>query len=289
MDRHAPQVAAGEDAAVQRRLTVLVDSLTKRATSAAGAWVVTPVRNPSARARLFCFPYAGAGTSAFQSWARQFPADLECCIVQLPGRESRIREQPVSDWRVLTDALSAAFREWTDRPFAFFGHSLGATVAFNLTRRLRQEGRPQPIHLFVSGRAAPQLPLPRPPVHHLPEAEFREELRTLQGTPEEVLGNEELMSLLAPLLRADFTLAENYPYQEEPPLELPISAYGGVEDAFAPEATLDAWGTHTSAGFRRTVYPGGHFFLHERHTELLAAISQEIRTTLARPRAATGV
>jgi medium-chain acyl-[acyl-carrier-protein] hydrolase len=256
---------------------VLVNSPAQRP----GAWVVTPVRNQTARARLFCFPYAGAGTAAFQGWARQFPADLECCIVQLPGRESRIREQPVSDWGVLTDSLSAAFRDWADRPFAFFGHSLGATVAFDLARRLRREGRPLPIHLFVSARVAPQLPLARPPVHHLPDAEFHEELRELQGTPEEVLRNEELMSFLLPLLRADFTLAENYPYREEPPLELPISAYGGVEDSFAPEAAIDAWGEHTSAGFRRTMYPGGHFFLHECQAELLAAISQDIRATLA--------
>ncbi|MBD0321441.1 MAG: thioesterase, partial [Gemmatimonadetes bacterium] len=149
-------------------------------------------------------------------------------------------------------------------------------------RRLRREGRRLPIHLFVSGRSAPQLPLARPPVHHLPDAEFRAELRNLEGTPEEVLENEELMSFLVPLLRADFTLAETYPYHEEPPFPLPISAFGGIEDPYAPEAALDAWGAHTSAGFQRTMYRGGHFYLHERVTELLSAITRDVRTTLER-------
>lgn len=247
----------------------------------ASPWIVVPAPKPAARARLFCFPFAGAGAAAFHAWARKLPAYLELCILQLPGRESRMGQKPISDWGVLMDALSGEFRDWTDRPFAFFGHSLGATMAFELTRRLRREGRPLPIHLFVSGRAAPQLPLARPPVHHLSDAEFRDELRDLQGTPEEVLQNEELMEFILPLLRADFTLAETHPYHEEPPFGLPISAFGGVEDPYAPEDALDAWRAHTSARFRRTMYPGGHFYLQDPGVELVAAIEEQIRATLA--------
>lgn len=255
---------------------------TRRSTSTPGAWVVVPVPNPTARLRLFCFPYAGAGSAAFGTWARQLPPVFECCIVQFPGRETRLREQPVSDWRVLMDALAEAIREWADKPFAFFGHSLGATVAFELTRRLRRDGDPLPIHLFVSGRAAPQLAPTRPPVHHLPDAEFRQELRQLQGTSEEVLQNEELMSLVMPFIRADFTLAECYPYHEEAPLALPLSAFGGSEDYYASEEAIKAWGQHTSATFEWRMYPGGHFFLHEHQSELLTAIGYDLRATLAR-------
>lgn len=147
-------------------------------------------------------------------------------------------------------------------PFAFFGHSLGGLVAYELTRTLRRENRPQPIHLFVSAHLAPHQPPREDPIHALPGPEFRHELRRLNGTPEAVLEHPELMELLEPLLRADFAANETYAHRPGPPLDCPITAFGGHADEDVTPADLEQWAEHTRARFQFHVYPGDHFYLH---------------------------
>lgn len=248
----------------------------------ASPWVVVPAPNPAARLRLFCFPYAGGGAAAYFGWGEVLPRTVELCAVQPPGREGRIAERPFDRVPPLVDALARELAPWLDRPFAFFGHSLGAVVAFELARRLRRDGRHAPLHLFASGRPAPHLPDDEPPLHALPDDELLVELRRLRGTPDEVLQNTELMELLLPLLRADFAASETYVCAPEPPLVVPISAYGGREDVDVPEERLAAWREQTTAAFRHVMFPGDHFFQVENRDLVLEELSRELHHLVAR-------
>lgn len=234
-------------------------------------------RKPQTLVRLFCFPYAGGGASIFHQWAENFPSEIEVCPVQLPGRENRLLEQPFTQFPPLVSCLAQVLRPYLDTPYAFFGHSMGALISFELARYLRREGQAgNLVHLFVSGHRAPQEPDQDPPTYHLPEPEFLEELRRLKGTPEEVLQNPELLHLLLPLLRADFSLCETYCYIYERPLSCPISAFGGLQDAEVPTATVPSWQKQTGGSFRLRFFAGDHFFLHREQAALIHAISLDL-------------
>ena len=247
------------------------------------AWLKVFQPRPQAALRLFCFPYAGGGASVYRLWPQELPEWVEVCAVQLPGRESRWREQPFRRMEPLADAVTAALAPWLDRPYAFFGHSMGGALAFEVTQRLVASGnggdgrRRAPLHLFVSGRSAPGVRDEEEPIHELPRDEFIEAIRGYSGTPEEVLQNRELMELVEPLLRADFAVSETYrPEPERAPLDLPVTALGGVGDEDVPEEDLDAWRHETRGPFRRQMFDGGHFFLTERHADVLAVVRREL-------------
>jgi medium-chain acyl-[acyl-carrier-protein] hydrolase len=191
-----------------------------------------------------------------------------------------MRERPFNDLRALTAALGEALVPFMDRPFAFFGHSNGGLMAFELTRLLRRQGRALPLHLAASGRPAPQVDLQAPTTYDLPDAEFVEMLRRFNGTPEEVLANEELMALMTPILRADFALGETYVYTPEPPLALPISAFGGRMDAEVPAWTVDAWREQAAASFRAVMFAGGHFFVHENLHHVVGELTADLRRAM---------
>jgi medium-chain acyl-[acyl-carrier-protein] hydrolase len=238
-------------------------------------WVVTPRPNPGRRLRLFCFPYAGGGTSLFRPWVGGLPPGVELCAVQLPGREARLAEAPYDRVGPLVDALGEGLERLCQGPFVFFGHSMGALVAFELVRWRRARGLPPPLHLFVSGRAAPQVPRVRR-FHELPDSAFLDRLRHLNGTPQEVLGDGALMRRLLPLLRADFAVNDAYEHRPEPPLDCPITAFGGLDDLDVGWEDLEAWREQTCGAFGLRLFPGSHFFLHEAREELLRALSEEM-------------
>lgn len=246
------------------------------------SWLELPAPNPQARLRLFCFPYAGGGASIYRAWPRHLPPDVEVWAIQLPGRETRLFDTPFTRVDPLVRALHAALQPHLQRPFAFFGHSLGALLAFECARTLSAAGR-VPAHLFVSGCRAPQLPPIGEPIHALPDRQFVHALRRLQGTPEEVLRNSELMDLLLPRLRADFALAETYAYVPGPALPCPISAYGGIADSEVTQADLAAWRQHTARGFSLHRLPGDHFFIHHNEAQLLHSLSSELMSIKDRP------
>jgi medium-chain acyl-[acyl-carrier-protein] hydrolase len=246
------------------------------------AWAIYPARNPAARLRLFCFPYAGGGATVFSAWPRLLPPEVEVVAVQPPGREARLSETPYSDLMQLVETMYRELRPHLDKPFAFYGHSNGGLMAFELARTLRREGGPMPLQLFAGGRPAPQLELDDPPIHALPHDEFIQELRRFAGTPDEILENEEIMELIMPLLRADFAMGETYRYVPEPPLDLPICAYGGVGDAEVTEAQIEAWREQTTGEFRMRMFPGDHFFINGDRALVLAEMSRELRTLLGR-------
>lgn len=226
--------------------------------------------------RLFCFPYAGGSALIYRGWEAGLPAEVEVCPVQLPGRGNRLREPPFRRMQPLAADAARSLRPLFDKPFAFFGHSMGAALAFEIARLLRADSGPRPSHLFISGRQAPQFPPTAPPTHDLPEPEFIEELRRLNGTPPEVLNEPELMRLMLPLLRADFEVVETYAYREEPPLDIPFSVYGGVRDEEVSREELEGWCEQTSASCRLRLFPGEHFFIDTARELVLEKITREL-------------
>ncbi|MGW7302667.1 thioesterase II family protein [Streptomyces sp. NPDC054829] len=237
--------------------------------------------------RLFCLPYAGGAAAAYREWHALAPPHIQVCPLELPGRGSRFSEPPVSRLRPLVDGLAGAVEPYLGRPYAIFGHSMGGLLAFELTRTLRRRGRPLPAHLFVSGRSAPDAPQEFPPLEGAPDERVRERLRELGGTPQEVLDDPELMDLVLPVLRADFSVLESYEYQEEPPLPVPLTVLGGTADTLVTPARLPGWRRQTSAGSRLRMLTGGHFFLHTTAPAIMSEISAALPRTVARDTAAS--
>jgi surfactin synthase thioesterase subunit len=239
-------------------------------------WFPTAGRTNRPAARLFCFPYAGGGASIFRRWRTGLPPIIEVCPVQLPGREHRIHEPPFTGLAPLVEAIAAAIPPWLDLPYAVYGHSNGALIGFELIRELRRQGAPSPFHLFVSGARAPHLRNPDPPLYDLDDDRFITALRRLNGTPDALLQDPEMLRLMLPLLRADLKVGETYSYTPEAPLECPISAFGGREDAEVAAADIDAWRTETIAQFAASMLPGDHFFLRTSETLLLRELSARL-------------
>lgn len=239
-------------------------------------WTKFAHRVPTARVRLLCFPFAGGGASTYRAWPDALSPEVEVWPVQLPGRENRLAEPAARDLRALAGTLVGVFRPHLAVPYALFGHSMGAMIAFELVRQLRAQGMPEPAHLFVSAHAAPHLG-DRAPVHDLPTLVFLDVLRAYNGTSQSVLDHPELLELLLPNLRADFALFETYRYREEPPLQCPMSVFGGVDDSSVPVGRLQPWKRHTTGPFRLRLLPGNHFFLQSACASVTRAILEDLR------------
>jgi medium-chain acyl-[acyl-carrier-protein] hydrolase len=239
-------------------------------------WIQTFGSRTDAPLRLFCFPYAGGGASVFRGWPQLFGRGVEICAMQLPGRENRIREAPFTDMHLLAARVADELAPLLPgKPFAFFGHSLGAVLAFELARELRRRGLRMPVHLFASAATAPQVVEDvDPPRHTMSDADLVDELRRLGGTSAEVLEHEELLALLLPLQRADFTVIETYRYSDEEPLDVPITVFGGLEDSTVTEEKLKPWRVQTRAPFAMKMFPGDHFFLHAHEAALVREIAR---------------
>lgn len=241
-------------------------------------WFLRFNPNPAPRLRLFCFPYAGGGPHMFRSWPRQLPNDIEVCTPLLPGRGSRLREAPLTRLSFVVECLTCFIGPLLNVPFAFYSHSLGALMGFELARSLRRAALREPAHLFVSGCRAPHLPGLGTPRHQLSDPELLEELRRLNGTPLEVLESPELMQLLLPLVRADFEAFETYSYVIEEPFACPISAFGGAGDPEVSPGDLKEWQRHTTSDFSLQILEGDHFFIHQHERLLLRTIDQSLST-----------
>ena len=248
--------------------------------SSADNWLVRCQTKSPARYRLFCFPYAGGGASIFNNWETELPPEVEIVAVQLPGRENRLSESPLTRLKQLIKTLFPIIIPQLDLPFALFGHSLGAWIAFELIRELRRQKLSLPTHFFVSGSKAPQFMDLNPPIHRLPDEKFIAKIKDFQGTPEAVLQDTRLMEAYIPALRADFAILETYFYANQAPLNFPITAFGGNHDAQISATELRSWQQQTSSKFDQQMFNGGHFFLHSARQDLLKAISLQLERQL---------
>lgn len=221
----------------------------------------------------------------FCKWPPSLPDEIEVCPVQLPGRGMRLSEPPFSKLETLIESLVPALRPFLDKPFAFLGHSMGSLISFELARALRARFRMEPEGLFLAGRQAPPIPDRTTARYDLREPEFIEELRNLNGTPPEILEQPELMKLLVPLLRAELKLCQTYAYEPGPPLDCPISVFGGVDDGEVSQEELESWRPYTSGTFSLRMLPGDHFFIQTAQAQLLDMVSEDLRRLLQQPQA----
>jgi medium-chain acyl-[acyl-carrier-protein] hydrolase len=206
---------------------------------------------------------------------------MDVCPVELPGHGRRVSEPPVRDARELAAAISSALVPFLDVPFALFGHSMGALLAFEVAQTLRRRGAAEPECLFVSGRGAPQAPVERRRLSELPDAPFVDEVKKLNGTPPELFEDAELAELVLPILRADFALCESYRYEPLGPLTCPLVAFGGIEDAGVTRTSLLAWREQTTASFTLRMMPGDHFFIRTATTAVLDEVSSRLEAAAA--------
>jgi len=235
---------------------------------------------PEATLRLVCYAYAGGGASVYQKWRHLLPASVEVWSAQYPGRETRIRETPLQSVDALAKGAVEESGALFDEPFALFGHSLGACVAFEVASRLHDERDVQPVHVIVSGSRPPHVPASkdRAPMHTLSDEAFIDRLRDLGGTPAEILEDRAMMDLLLPILRADTKAAEQYqmPLSSTPSLACPVTVLGGKDDPFVSEEELRAWESLTHGPFRSRMLPGGHLFLQSRPSDVTDVIAETL-------------
>ena len=223
---------------------------------------------------LFCLPFAGGGASAYNQWAKKMQGKVTVCLVQLPGREERIMEKPYIDMPVMLDDLEEAVREVVDGPYALWGHSMGGKIAYELEKRLEAVGYTASC-LFISGSRIPSIPEPKP-IYHLPDEEFKRELGRFEGTPKEILENQELLDFFLPMLRADFTMDETYYDKTGIVLHAPIAAFGGEKDGEADESAICEWGKYTDNDFSYRIFPGGHFYLRDYEDEVISEVMRRL-------------
>ncbi|HEY6253186.1 MAG TPA: alpha/beta fold hydrolase [Candidatus Angelobacter sp.] len=225
---------------------------------------------------MYCFPYAGGSAQVFRSWQRHFPAQVDVCPVQLPGRGKRISEPPFTNVKSLVQAIADGIFDGSPDPFIFFGHSMGALISFELARELRRRGSIGPRQLFLSGRRGPTVPQREAPTFNLPHDEFIAELKRLKGTPPELLNVPEAAELFFPLLRADFEVVDTYMYENEEPLSCPITVYGGLQDEFVTREDLREWEKQTCVTYKERMFSGDHFFIHDPKSEFLNVLLTDV-------------
>ncbi|AUG82011.1 thioesterase [Kitasatospora sp. MMS16-BH015] len=243
-------------------------------------WLQIPVPRPGAGLRLYCLPPAGAGPYFYRSWAAGLPAEIELRAVHLPGRENRYGEPRLTDYQAALAALYAAIRPGLDGPYALFGHSMGALFAHGLAVTAARLGDPGPEHLLLSGCGGPGTVPVKPGRAEWSDEDFVADLRRMGGTSEEVLAEPELLQLVLPVLRADYTLCDSY-HQDPPsgpPLTCPLTILGGEDDHYTA-ADLARWRAVTTGPATQHAFPGGHFYLTgESAAATLATVTAALET-----------
>lgn len=237
-------------------------------------WIQVFCKRPHARLRLFCFPYAGAGASVYRLWHKGLPDEVEVCAIQLPGRESRMGEPLLRRIDRMVEELVPALEPLLAVPYMLFGHSMGAVLAAETVKFLKEASMATPQHLIVSARRPPNVPGTETDLHVLPDGAFIEEIgRRYGGIPHEVLAEPDLMALLLPVLRADIEALETFKPSERLGLGVPVTALGGESDHLVSRAHLEAWREHTSDVFRTRVFAGGHFFINTSSLDVLHEVA----------------
>ncbi len=244
--------------------------------------ILFPRPNEKAEIRFFCFPFAGGSPYIFRNWLEFLPVWSEVGSIQLPGRGGRLFETPYRRIENLIEDLSEAMMPFIDKPFACFGHSMGALLIFELARFWRINSIKMPEIIFVSGCVAPQVYEKEKPIHKLPDNDLIGELNRLGGTPQELLENAELMQLVLPALRADFEMLHFYSHKPEPAFNFPIAAFGGDSDKDVDFARLQAWREQTTNDFSMEIFSGDHFFLLSQTLPLLEKINEKLKVRLGK-------
>ncbi|MGX2993211.1 thioesterase II family protein [Streptomyces sp. JNUCC 64] len=239
-------------------------------------WVRRFHPRPDAAVRLVCLPHAGGSAGSLFGLSRDLPGFAEALCVQYPGRQDRLGEPLVDDLSLLADRVHAALRPWTDRPLALFGHSMGASLAFEVARRLERDEGVVPAVLFVSARRAPSVHR-RETVHQLDDAGLLAEVMGLDGTDRSLLDHEELLRMVLPAIRADYRAVETYRCAPDASVRCPVLALTGDRDPRVTPEEAAAWERHTREEFALRVFDGGHFYLNPHHAEVVRTVGARLR------------
>lgn len=253
-------------------------------------WFFCPKKNPSASLRLICFPYAGGSAAVYASWLRHLPGDIEMLSIQYPGRATRFREAPITDLDTIVKECAQAIAAQSDKPLVLFGHSMGARIAYEVTLYLKKQYEIIPQLLIASASAPPhkgsdansvyvQREKARGgvPMYKLNDADFCAELRFLQGTPDALLADDEMMALVLPSLRADFELVQHYtqPKSREK-VACPLVTFCSDGDVVVGKDAIGAWRELTEVEYRQFDFSGNHFFIHTLERQVIAVMNAEI-------------
>ncbi|WP_141576730.1 thioesterase II family protein [Actinomadura sp. WMMA1423] len=222
--------------------------------------------------RLVCLPHAGGAASYFFPVSRRLSPGVDVLAVQYPGRQDRRAEPPVDDLHGLADLVAAELLPWSRRPLALFGHSMGATLAFEVAARLEGEGA-VPAAVLASGRRSPTRHRDER-VHLADDARLIADLRRLSGTSAEMLDDDEVLRMILPAVRADYRAAETYRRRPGTVLSCPVVALTGDDDPQVTREEAAAWRECTTGGFRLEIFPGGHFYLNDHAEALIGLISE---------------
>jgi medium-chain acyl-[acyl-carrier-protein] hydrolase len=241
-------------------------------------WVTCPQPNPQAKLRLFCFAYAGGSATVFRTWANYLPKTMELCPIEIPGRGRQIKSPPYTKIQPLVRAIATNIIPYLDKPYAFFGYSMGSLISFELTKLLRSEYNFHPLHLFVAACQSPQFLPEKPPISQLPDPDFLTAISQFNGISDAVLKNAELMQMFLPIIRADFTVLESYVYTPQSPLYCPITAFGGLQDPIVSYFALSGWKEQTVAPFLLHQIDGDHFFINTNKSTLLNSVIQSLQS-----------
>lgn len=227
---------------------------------------------------LFCLSYAGGSKYSYRAFEKNTPSGLCIQALEYPGRGARSNELPAGEINLLVEDLYQQIAgQINSTPYAIYGHSLGAILAFLLARRLVQSGNPLPLHLFLTGCEGPSA-IKREVERHLLEKEsFVEELRRLKGCPDEILENKELFDYFEPIIRADFKLADTYSHEDGPPLDISFTVITGSEEDMTDE-DIFAWQRESRHEVDFIRMPGNHFFLFDHSSRILSLILHKLNT-----------
>lgn len=244
-------------------------------------WILQPDPCERKPYRLFCFPFAGGGASAYYRWPRMLPEEIGVYAVRPPGRENRIMEKPFIRLSAMIEELAVILMPFLDKPFAFFGHSMGALIGYELAHYIRRNFCIGPVHLFVAAGRAPHLVNLEPPYYDLPQDRFLEKLKRYNGMPAEILQNDDLMAFILPSLRADMEMIQTYSCMDtQQTLACPISAFGGTTDSMVVRDHLKEWQPYTHNAFSLQMFETGHFFSPAAEQQLLQTIASDFKQTL---------
>ncbi|HET8659299.1 MAG TPA: alpha/beta fold hydrolase [Micromonosporaceae bacterium] len=249
-----------------------------RPSAGSDTWIRRYHPAPDSTVRLVCFPHAGGSATFYLPVSAKMPPAIEVCAVQYPGRQDRRAEPGIESIPALADAIFDTVRPLSDRPLAFFGHSMGAIVAYEVALRMERYGMAPLVRLFASGRRAPSRYRPET-VHQQGDQGIIAELRELSGTNANMLGDPEMLEMILPAIRADYRAIETYRHVSDQPVSCPVTALVGDSD---PRVTLDeakAWEGHTTGPFDLRVFPGAHFYLIEQGQAVIQVLIEELATT----------
>ena len=243
--------------------------------------IETLTKNQNANVRLFCFHYGGGSNTSFYPWINKIPHSIELIAVELPGRGRNMSQPLLTNVNDITVLLVEEVKHYLDKPFIFFGHSVGSLISFELTKAMREQNLQLPMHLILSGSMAPHTLHKRRHICHLDDVAFAEELKIYNGIPQEVRNEPSLMEMFLPIIRADMSIIENYNYLPSKPLDCNITTITGQNDPTVPIEDAKAWTSHANLSCNHYTLNGDHFFVKTALDEVINIVYQIINMHFA--------